>query len=392
MSFDIKSSILKEFLSQYGEVPFSVEQAGEPPFIIGQGEPAFKVKVSKPISKADLMRSTSLALGEAYMDRGIEIEGDLFTALNIVLRQLPNFSADTKALKNILFSSTKANHQKQEVTYHYDIGNDFYKLWLGSTLNYSCAYFKKEDDTLDQAQENKTDRILQKLQLSPGMTLLDIGCGWGYLLLKAAKEYGVKGTGITLSEEQAKEFRNRIEAAGIQDQLDVRIMDYRDLKKSGMQFDRVVSVGMIEHVGRDNYELFVKNVDAVLKSKGLFLLHYISALKEHPGDPWIKKYIFPGGTIPSLREIINQCSENNFYTLDVESMRRHYVLTLLRWYENFQAQLNKIKTMFDDRFIRMWELYLVSCAASFNNGIIDLHQILMSKGSNNDLPMIRPYL
>ena len=168
-------------------------------------------------------------------------------------------------------------------------------------------------------------------------------------------------------------------------------MDYRELEKSGLQFDRVVSVGMLEHVGRGHYDLFLKNVNAVLKQGGLFLLHYISALKEHEGDPFIKKYIFPGGVIPSLREIEDIMPEYNFYTLDIESLRRHYNKTLLCWNQNFQKHKDEVREMFGERFVRMWELYLCACAATFMNGIIDLHQILFTNGVNNDLPMTRWY-
>ena len=221
------------------------------------------------------------------------------------------------------------------------------------------------------------------------MTLLDIGCGWGFLLMRAAKKYGIKGTGITLSKEQYQKFSEDIEREGLKDRLQVELMDYRDLKHSGVQFDRVVSVGMLEHVGRGNYELFMENAEAVLKPEGLFLLHYISAQKEHEGDPWIKKYIFPGGTIPSLREIIDILPEYEFHVLDIESLRRHYNRTLLCWRENFLKHRAEIARMQGEEFTRMWELYLASCAATFNNVIIDLHQILTSKGINNRLPMTR---
>lgn len=175
----------------------------------------------------------------------------------------------------------------------------------------------------------------------------------------------------------------------MEDKLSVKLMDYRDLKDSGMQFDRIVSVGMIEHVGRGNYELFLDNVNAVLKSKGLFLLRYIGALKEHDGDAFIKKYIFPGGIIPSLREIITLLPDYNFYTLDVESLRRHYTRTLLCWRDNFLKNREKIVEMQGEEFTKMWELYLTACAATFHNGIVDLYQVLVSKDVNNDLPMIR---
>ena len=223
------------------------------------------------------------------------------------------------------------------------------------------------------------------------MTLLDIGCGWGFLLIEAAKKYKIKGTGITLSHEQYGEFKKRIKEENLQDYLDVELMDYRDLPKSGKRFDRVVSVGMVEHVGRENYQLFNDCVSQVLNDGGIFLLHFISALKEHPGDAWIKKYIFPGGVVPSLREMLSAMAEDNFHVLDVQNLRLHYNKTLLCWEKNFREHLDEISRMFDQRFIRMWDLYLSACAATFHNGIIDLHQILAIKGINNDLPMVRWY-
>lgn len=223
------------------------------------------------------------------------------------------------------------------------------------------------------------------------MTLLDIGCGWGFLLIAAAKKYGIHGTGITLSKEQHKEFQRRIEAEHLEELLTVELMDYRDLPKYGKKFDRVVSVGMVEHVGRDNYRLFMDCVKKVLQPGGMFLLHFISALKEHAGDAWIKKYIFPGGMVPSLREMISFAAENDFHTLDVENLRLHYNRTLLCWEKNFEEHIDEVRRMFDERFIRMWRLYLSACAATFHNGIIDLHQILFTNGVNNDLPIVRWY-
>lgn len=379
-----------QFLSRFTDHPFLVKfkDSVHP---IGEGEPAFTVEFKKVIPVSKLLNSTSLALGEAYMDGDLIVEGNLYQALDHFLGQMGKFSADEHALKKLIFTSSSRKNQEKEVTSHYDIGNDFYKLWLDETMSYSCAYFKNPDDTLYQAQVNKVDYILQKLHLQEGMSLLDIGCGWGFLLIEAAKKYKVHGTGITLSHEQEKEFQKRIRDEGLEDYLQVIRMDYRDLPKSGMTFDRVVSVGMVEHVGRDNYKLFIDCVNEVMKDGGLFLLHFISALKEHPGDPWIKKYIFPGGMVPSLREMISHMSEDGFHTLDVENLRLHYNRTLLCWEKNFRDHLDEISTMFDGRFIRMWDLYLSACAATFHNGIIDLHQILASKGINNDIPMVRWY-
>ena len=385
-----EDTVLVPFLKKFDEHPFLVKtKNGE--YRIGEGEPEFTVRFNDTIPLKDLMTSTSLALGEAYMDGKLEIEGDLYSALDKFMGQMGKFSTDKNALKKIIFPSSDKKNQKKEIQSHYDIGNDFYKLWLDETLSYSCGYFLHEDDMLYQAQVNKVDYILKKLYLEEGMTLLDIGCGWGFLLIEAAKKYKVHGVGITLSEEQCRKFRERIAEEGLEDYLRVELLDYRDVKKLDMQFDRVVSVGMVEHVGRDNYQLFMDCVNSVLKPGGLFLLHFISALKEHPGDVWIKKYIYPGGMVPSLREMLSCAAEVNFHTLDVENLRNHYNRTLLCWVKNFREHIPEVREMLDERFVRMWELYLCACAATFHNGIIDLQQTLMTKGINNDLPLVRWY-
>ena len=381
-------TFIKEYLEHIIPVSFSLKSGGETSQV-GEDTPEFTVTIHHDLDQKALHTSTSLALGEAYMHGDIEVDRDLYEVLDLFMGQMGKFTTDKSALKKLIVTSKSKRNQKKEVTSHYDIGNDFYRLWLDDTMSYSCGYFKEESYSLYQAQVGKVDHILEKLHLEKGMTLLDVGCGWGFLLKEAAKKYGVKGTGITLSEEQYKKFSEDIEEEGLQDYLSVKLMDYRELEKSGLEFDRVVSVGMIEHVGRGNYELFMKNVDAVLKPQGLFLLHYISALKEHEGDAWIKKYIFPGGTVPSLREIMDILPEHNFYTLDVESLRRHYNKTLLCWRENFLKHRDEVVKMQGEEFTRMWEVYLAACAATFHNGIIDLHQILISKGVNNDLPMTR---
>lgn len=381
---------LVDFMKRFDACPFILNLEGKK-YLIGDGEPTFSVTFHKEIPYKELITSTSLALGEAYMRGDLEIKGDLFYALDHFLGQMSKFSTDHSALKKLIHSSVSKRNQRKEVCSHYDIGNDFYKLWLDKTMSYSCGYFKEDTNTLYKAQVNKVDYILEKLHLEPDMSLLDIGCGWGFLLIQAAKKYNIKGMGITLSKEQKKKFDYEIQKNGLEGQIKAELMDYRELEHSKLSFDRIVSVGMLEHVGRSNYECYVKNVNAVLKEEGFFLLHYISALKEYPGDPWIKKYIFPGGMVPSLREMLQIFGDYRLYTLDIESLRRHYYRTLRCWSHNFDEHKKEIEASMGTEFVRMWDLYLCSCAATFHNGIIDLHQILLSKGINNNLPMTRWY-
>lgn len=389
---NVDKIFIKSFLHTFKDESFCVKFWDGDEVKVGENEPLFKIILKKPIPKKDILTSTTLAFGEAYMNGDLEVEGDFLLMLNTVLKYKDKFTTDFKGLPKIFSNLTSTKKQKEEVTYHYDIGNDFYKLWLDDTLSYSCAYFKNENESLGEAQLNKIHHLLKKLNLREGITLLDIGCGWGALLIEAAKLYKIKGLGITLSEEQFKAFKERIEKENLQDYLQVKLMDYRELEKSGLLFDRVVSVGMLEHVGRSNYDLFMKCVSKVLKKEGVFVLHYISGLYESEGDAWIKKYIFPGGVIPTLREIISLSADYKFYTVDVESLRMHYYKTLLKWAENFEKNTDKVREMFDEKFVRMWRMYLYSCAACFYTGVIDLHQIVFTKGVNNFLPLTREYL
>ena len=212
----IEENVLITFLSKFDQHPFLVKYQGRE-YKIGQGDPVFTVNFKKSIPLTDLVTSTSLALGEAYMDGNLEIEGNLYQALDHFLGQMGKFSTDENALKKLLYTSVSQKNQVKEVSSHYDIGNEFYELWLDETLSYSCGYFKHPNDSLYQAQVNKVDYILRKLCLKPDMTLLDIGCGWGFLLIEAAKKYGIRGMGITLSHEQLDKFRDRIDEEGLGD-------------------------------------------------------------------------------------------------------------------------------------------------------------------------------
>lgn len=390
---EINKNIVKSIAEHLSDRPFDLEYWDGEIIKYGEGEPEFKLIIKNFPSKKELLSDPSVALGEAYMKGDIDIEGDLQKFFESIIRNKDSFMNKNTVFR--LASKIKAPSlikSKKDIAHHYDIGNDFYSLWLDKTMSYSCGYFKNPTDTLYDAQMNKIHHILKKLNLKEGEHLLDIGCGWGYLIIEAAKLYKVKALGITLSEEQFKKAKERIKQEGLEDLVDVQLMDYRNLEKSNLEFDRIVSVGMAEHVGHTNLPLFFKNVDSVLKESGLFLLHNITNLVETEGNKWITTYIFPGGYLPTLREELNIAADINFRTLDVESLRLHYMKTLEEWCKNFMNHLDEERDMFDDEFLRMWHLYLATCAAAFHYWDIDIHQILFSKGINNTLPMTRKYL
>lgn len=380
--------MMGKYLQDLIPTAFELEIADELQ-VIGTGPVHFRVKLQEEIPKKELLKSTSLALGEAYMKGNLTVDRDLYEVLELLLQGMGRFSRNPRALRRILHTSLGKEQQKKQVMSHYDIGNEFYRLWLDETMSYSCAYFQKQDDTLFQAQVAKVDHILKKLNLKPGMRLLDIGCGWGFLMMRAARKFGVHCTGITLSRQQYQSVSDEIREQKLEELVEVRLMDYRDLKEWGRSFDRIVSVGMLEHVGRGNYSFFLEQAASVLRQGGLFLLHFISAQKEHEGDPWIRRYIFPGGVIPSFREIVYLLPDYGFCMQDTESLRRHYVKTLLCWRENFGQAVQTVREQYGEEFVRMWDLYLASCAAAFQNGIVDLHQLLLSKGVTDELPMCR---
>ncbi|MEA4923741.1 MAG: cyclopropane-fatty-acyl-phospholipid synthase family protein [Syntrophomonadaceae bacterium] len=360
--------------------------------IYGKGKSKFTLILHEPIPKANIIADPSLALGEAYMHKQLEIEGDiqmvmesLYHNLNSFLRKNGIYAKVGKRISNSIKKSRK------NVKYHYDIGNDFYQLWLDETMTYSCGYFTSDNDTLTQAQKNKVNHILKKLHLKAGQTLLDIGCGWGELIISAARRYRVKALGITLSSEQLRTVQKKIDNEGLEDLLEVKLIDYRKLKDR--RFDRIVSVGMIEHVGKDHLHEYFSYVNKLLNPGGLSLLHCITGISDSGGtNSWIEKYIFPGGYIPNIQELIGHMAKEEFHLLDAESLRRHYGRTLGIWAQNFEQALPVIQPTKDETFIRMWRLYLNACAASFNCGNIDIHQFLFSKDIDHDLPWSRNYI
>lgn len=361
----------------------------------GSGDPRVKVVFKKPLPFNFNSENAVLTLGEAYMDGLVDFEGSLEEIIRIAQRngegKVSRGLTGRIASAIIGIGNSKAR-QKKNIQHHYDLGNDFFSLWLDETMSYSCAYFKSPGDTLYQAQQQKIDYILKKLQLKPGERLLDIGCGWGWLVIRAARQYGVKALGITLSQEQYRAAREKVKSEGLSGAVDIQLKNYLDLAGEEHSFDRVVSVGMFEHVGRENIAQYMEVVSKLLRPGGLSLLHSIMGADEHPVNPWIEKYIFPGGYIPSLRETIWLMTEHNFHLLHAESLRLHYALTLDRWYTNFRNNIAAVREKFGDRFVRMWSLYLCGCAASFRASGLNVYQLLFSRGLNNGLPMTMDYL
>ena len=358
--------------------------------VYGQGEVKFKIIFNKPISKADIINDPSITLGEAYMTKKIDIEGSVQEVIESLYNNKESFLCNSDKYASLLKMATNnIKNSKENIEFHYDIGNDFYKLWLDDTMTYSCGYFKSKNDSLTVAQKNKVEHILKKLDLKEGETLLDIGCGWGELIISAAKQYKVKAMGITLSSEQLAKVNERIKNEGLSDLVEVKLVDYRELKNR--KFDKIVSVGMLEHVGQDHLSEYFRAIDNLLNDNGVSLLHCITGIVGG-NNTWIDKYIFPGGYIPAISELINCMSERNFDVIDVENLRLHYGRTLEHWAENFENALTEISKTKDETFIRMWRLYLNACAASFNCGNINIHQFLFNKGVNNDLQWTRDYM
>ncbi|WP_244833983.1 cyclopropane-fatty-acyl-phospholipid synthase family protein [Clostridium sp. BJN0001] len=360
--------------------------------IYGETTPKFKIKFNKPIPKSSILADPSIAFGEAYMNKDIEIDGNLQLVIESLYNSTESFLGSNNKFSHItkkILNNIK--NSKENIEHHYDIGNDFYKLWLDKTMTYSCAYFKNKDDSLYDAQINKVDYILKKLNLKKGETLLDIGCGWGELVIKAAKEYKVKAVGITLSNEQYEKGKERIKNENLENLVDIKIEDYREIKDK--KFDKIVSVGMLEHVGSQYLNEYFSCIKNLLNNNGLALIHCITTNSPTSStNSWINKYIFPGGFIPCVNTLVNDIIETGFNLIDVENLRMHYAKTLEMWHQNFINVLPEVEKMKDSTFIRMWDLYLSACAASFKCGNINLHQFLFSNGTNNSLPLTREYM
>lgn len=354
---------------------------------LGEGVARTKLIVKNPSVLRRLPLSPSLAFGEAYMNGDIEVQGSLFDILegfHASAGMLPSWTKFAREFVGRLpISSRRATQNAQ---HHYDIGNDFYALWLGRQRVYSCAYFLREDDDIDTAQQQKLEIICRKARLQPDHTLLDIGCGWGGLMFHAVKSYGVHATGITPANEQANFIKEKAKQEGLQDKIKVIRGDWREL--SG-KYDRIISVGMFEHVGKRQYDEFFQKWRELLKDNGVSLLHTIGRMSPAGGDPWINKYIFPGGYLPSLDQMIVPIAKQGLMVTDVENLWQHYDLTLQRWLANFEEHVLEITSMFDEKFVRMWRLYLAGSISAFRWGGIHLWQAVILPSKSSSWPLNR---
>mgnify|MGYP000503481057 CR=1 FL=1 len=356
----------------------------------------FKIIFNKKLDLNEIRKKPQLKLGEAYMRGDIDIEGSLKEIMKIGAQNLSNFKEELKGYKYSKFwqRQQEASFEEQEkgVQDHYDIGNDFFELWQDETMTYSCGYFNSRDDDLKEAQVQKIDHVLKKLNLKPGEKVLDIGCGWGSLAIRAVEKYNVDVLGITLSEEQVEGAREKVSNKDLQNKIEIRKQDFRDLAEKEATFDKIVSVGMFEHVGKEHIPEYFDAIDEMLNKGGLSLLHSITHLEEQPSNPWLEKYIFPWGYIPSLREIVWELPKNRFHLLDVEDIGFHYSLTAEHWYDNYEEVTDQVREMFDEKFVRMWRLFLAGVVATFRYADTSVHQLLFSKGKNIELPLTRDYM
>lgn len=379
------------------------------------GWPDVTLRLNAANAERRILLNPRLGLGETYMDGSVSVDGDdIMGLVELVRRNNPwekgGEIGDPSAAKRLaahlarpLRQLNDLSRSRANVAHHYDLSNDFYRLWLDSDMQYSCAYWPDADMqgsgapatemTLEQAQLAKKAHIAAKLALRPGQRVLDIGCGWGGMALYLHRVAGVEVLGITLSKEQLHLARERAAKAGVSDKVRFELMDYRVLaRRAPGYFDRIVSVGMFEHVGVPQFDRFFRAAASLMKDDGVMLLHTIGRMGK-PGatDAFTRKYIFPGGYIPSLSETLAASEKAKLIATDIETLRLHYALTLRAWYANVQANRDMITAMMDDRFFRMWSFYLAGATAAFESGGMCNHQYQFAR-NRRSLPIARDYI
>lgn len=371
------------------------------------GESLCTIVIQTPRALTALLSSPDeITLGDAFVHRDIDIEGDIFSVFSVVEHALnrqesPLRQASARALKALArlkrwtrYGSLHSHRRdRNSISYHYDQPIEFYRPWLGSTLAYSCAYFRTPEDSLDSAQEQKLELICQKLRLQPFEKFLDVGCGWGSLILHATDKHHVQAHGITLSRKQAMVAQGRIDSAGMASRCEVVLKDYRDMNVQEYAFDKIASVGMFEHVGLGNLPLYFRTLLKLLRPGGVLLNHGIARAYTSPKRErsFIDKYVFPDGELVTLEEVIHVAESEGLEIRDVENLREHYELTLRNWVARLKQHESTVKQYVSDEIYRIWLLYMAGSAAAFKRGDIAVYQILLSRPNRGDseLPLTR---
>jgi cyclopropane-fatty-acyl-phospholipid synthase len=377
------------------DIPLRIRLWNGADAVLGEA-PAVTVTVPTVASLRYLLNPSLDGLGHAYVEGAIEVEGRVADIVQVAAKLAAHGpDPDRRARRGPRMILHNRKIDAQAIAYHYDVSNEFYSLWLDRNMVYSCGYFRSPEDSLEDAQLQKIDHILAKLRIQPGDRLLDIGCGWGALVMRAAEKFGAKTLGITLSKNQYELAKERIAAAGLGHRCEVRIEDYRDVTGS---FDRITSVGMFEHVGLKNLRGYFSKMRALLADNGVAMNHGITSADPESGEsPWgggdfIERYVFPHGELPHISLALKEMCAAGLEPVDVENLRRHYALTLTHWAERFEKAGARLREIAGEKRYRIWRVYLAGCAHAFAHSWIALHQILAVKSGADFLPLTRDYM
>lgn len=379
-------------------VPLRIDLWNGKKYDLSNTHPEVIVRVPAISALSYLLTPSLSNLGSAYVDGKIEVEGKpdaIISVGNTLAKSM--LKLDGKFGRILRKTRRSKEKDQQAIRYHYDVSDDFYKLWLDPNMVYSCAYFEQGDEDLATAQIKKIDHILKKIRLQPGATLLDIGCGWGALVMRAAKYYGARCVGITLSENQAEYARKMIAQAGLSDRIEIRLQDYRDVIGT---FDRITSVGMFEHVGLYNLSGYFAKIHDLLNDGGVAMNHGITSTdpdsRETPygNGEFIEKYVFPHGELPHVGLALKAMQEGGLEVIDLENLRRHYAKTCSIWVSNFEAHAAGVKRLAGERRYRIWRIYLAGCAYAFEQDWISLYQVVCVKAGRlpSSIPWSRNYI
>lgn len=362
-------------------------------------DPTVTIAIPEPSALRYFISPDLNKLGEAFVEGHIRVKGPIDEVFRVGER-LARASADTAGTIRYCATPHTRERDREAIAYHYDVSNDFYALFLDRSMVYSCAYFRSETDSLETAQTQKLDHILRKLALKPDEHLLDIGCGWGALILHAAREYGAIAHGITLSQNQFAYAQERIRAEGLQDRCSVQLLDYRDMQGT-RKFDKITSVGMFEHVGLKNLPEYFSKIHSLLKDDGLVLNHGITTSDNNGcwiglgAGEFIDRYVFPDGELPHISLVLKEMSAAGFEVSDAESLRRHYARTCSAWASALESNRERAAREAGEKRLRIWQLYLAGCAYGFSSGWINVYQLLACKAGitgDHPLPLTREYM